>query len=67
MELVMNQEEIQQQIALLTQQIQQRGDQIARQDPLIARLSGQIEVYRTFIESEVGSGLVNANEEEQDA
>ena len=34
----MNQEEIQQQIALLTQQIQQRGDQIARQDPLIARL-----------------------------
>ena len=63
----MNQEEIQQQIALLTQQIQQRGDQIARQDPLIARLSGQIEVYRTFIESEVGSELVNANEEEQDA
>jgi D-serine dehydratase len=63
----MTNEEIQQQIALLTQQIQQRGDQIARQDPLIARLSGQIEVYRTLIESEVGSELVNANEEEQDA
>ena len=63
----MTNEEIQQQIALLTQQIQQRGDQIARQDPLIARLSGQIEGYRTLIESEVGSELVNANEEEQDA
>ena len=63
----MNQEEIQQQIDALTQQITQRANQLAGQDPFISRLSGQIEVYRTLIESEVGSGLVNANEEEQDA
>jgi len=60
----MNQEEIQQQIELLTQQITQRANQLAGQDPFISRLSGQIEVYRTLIESEVGSELVNANEEE---
>jgi len=63
----MNQEEIQQQIDALTQQITQRANQLAGQDPFISRLSGQIEVYRTLIESEVGSELVNANEEEQDA
>jgi len=60
----MNQEEIQQQIDALTQQITQRANQLAGQDPFISRLSGQIEVYRTLIESEVGSELANANEEE---
>ena len=63
----MTNEEIQQQIDALTQQITQRANQLAGQDPFISRLSGQIEVYRTLIESEVGSELVNANEEEQDA
>ena len=60
----MTNEEIQQQIDALTQQITQRANQLAGQDPFISRLSGQIEVYRTLIESEVGSELVNANEEE---
>ena len=44
--------EIQQQIELLTQQVQQRANAIASQDPLIARLTGQIEVYRVFLQNE---------------
>ena len=48
----MNQKEIQQQIELLTQQVQQRANAIASQDPLIARLTGQLEVYRSFLQSE---------------
>ena len=44
--------EIQQQIELLTQQVQQRANAIASQDPLIARLTGQLEVYRSFLQSE---------------
>jgi len=48
----MNQTEIQQQIELLTQQVQQRANAIASQDPLIARLTGQLEVYRSFLQSE---------------
>ena len=60
----MNQEEIQGQIDALTQQINQRASQLATQDPYIARLPGQIEVYRTFIESEVvESELVSSNGE----
>lgn len=60
----MNQEEIQGQIDALTQQINQRASQLATQDPYIARLTGQIEVYRTFIESEVVEGeLVSSNGE----
>ena len=48
----MNRTEIQQQIDLLTQQVQQRANAIASQDPLISRLTGQIEVYRVFLENE---------------
>ena len=51
----MNQKEIHQQIDLLSQQVQQRANQIASQDPLISRLTGQIEVYRSFLENEVAA------------
>ena len=62
----MSQEEIQGQIDALTQQISQRANQLASQDPYVARLTGQIEVYRTFIESEVvESELVSSNGEEE--
>ena len=61
-----NQEEIQEQIDALTQQITQRANQLASQDPYVARLTGQIEVYRTFIESEVVEGeLISSNGEEE--
>ena len=43
--------EIEQQIDLLSQQVQQRANQLASQDPYISRLTGQIEVYRSFLES----------------
>ena len=66
MEGRMSQEEIQGQIDALTQQISQRANQLASQDPYVARLTGQIEVYRTFIESEVvESELVSSNGEEE--
>ena len=66
MEGRMNQEEIQGQIDALTQQITQRANQLASQDPYVARLTGQIEVYRTFIESEVEEGeLISSNGEEE--
>ena len=65
MEGRMSQEEIQGQIDALTQQINQRANQLASQDPYVARLTGQIEVYRTFIESEVESELISANGEEE--
>ena len=58
----MNQKEIHQQIDLLTQQVQQRANAIASQDPLIARLTGQIEVYRSFLENEVAA--LDGQEEE---
>lgn len=62
----MSQEEIQGQIDALTQQITQRANQLASQDPYVARLTGQIEVYRTFIESEVEEGeLISSNGEEE--
>ena len=48
----MNQTEIEQQIELLSQQVQQRANAIASQDPLISRLTGQIEVYRVFLQNE---------------
>ena len=51
----MNQAEIHQQIELLSQQVQQRANAIASQDPLISRLTGQIEVYRSFLENEVAA------------
>ena len=64
MEGRMSQEEIQGQIEALTQQINQRVSQLASQDPYVSRLTGQIEIYRTFIESEVvESELVNSNGE----
>ena len=44
--------EIEQQIELLSQQVQQRANAIASQDPLISRLTGQIEVYRVFLQNE---------------
>ena len=44
--------EIEQQIELLSQQVQQRANAIASQDPWISRLTGQIEVYRVFLENE---------------
>ena len=44
--------EIEQQIELLSQQGQQRANAIASQDPLISRLTGQIEVYRVFLQNE---------------
>ena len=44
--------EIEQQIDLLSQQVQQRANTIASQDPLISRLTGQIEVYRVFLQNE---------------
>jgi uncharacterized protein involved in exopolysaccharide biosynthesis len=59
----MTNEEIQQQIDALTQQITQRANQLAGQDPFISRLSGQIEVYRTLIESETADVEVGANSE----
>ena len=66
MEGRINQEEIQGQIDALTQQITQRANQLASQDPYVARLTGQIEVYRTFIESEVVEGeLISSNGEEE--
>ena len=66
MEGRINQEEIQGQIDTLTQQITQRANQLASQDPYVARLTGQIEVYRTFIESEVVEGeLISSNGEEE--
>ena len=66
MEGRMSQEEIQGQIDALTQQISQRANQLASQDPYVARLPGQIEVYRTFIESEVVEGeLISSNGEEE--
>jgi len=66
MEGRMSQEEIQGQIDALTQQITQRANQLASQDPYVARLTGQIEVYRTFIESEVEEGeLISSNGEEE--
>ena len=45
--------EIEQQIDLLSQQVQQRANAIASQDPLISRLTGQIEVYRAFLQSDI--------------
>ena len=66
MEGRMSQKEIQGQIDALTQQITQRANQLASQDPYVARLTGQIEVYRTFIESEVVEGeLISSNGEEE--
>ena len=66
MEGRMSQEEIQGQIDALTQQINQRANQLASQDPYVARLTGQIEVYRTLIESEVVEGeLISSNGEEE--
>ena len=44
--------EIEQQIDLLSQQVQQRANAISSQDPLISRLTGQIEVYRVFLQNE---------------
>lgn len=63
MEGRMSQEEIQGQIDALTQQINQRANLLASQDPLIARLTGQIEVYRTLIEGKMESELVSSNGE----
>ena len=60
----MNRTEIQQQIELLSQQVQQRANQIASQDPLISRLTGQIEVYRVFLENENIVALDGQEEEE---
>ena len=60
-----NQEEIQGQIDTLTQQITQRANLLASQDPFIARLTGQIEVYRTLIECKVESELISSNGEEE--
>ncbi len=65
MEGRINQEEIQGQIDTLTQQITQRANLLASQDPFIARLTGQIEVYRTLIEGKVESELVSSNGEEE--
>jgi len=65
MEGRINQEEIQGQIDALTQQITQRANQLASKDPFIARLTGQIEVYRTLIEGKVESELVSSNGEEE--
>ena len=65
MEGRINQEEIQGQIDTLTQQITQRANLLASKDPFIARLTGQIEVYRTLIEGKVESELVSSNGEEE--
>ena len=65
MEGRINQEEIQGQIDALTQQITQRANLLASQDPFIARLRGQIEVYRTLIEGKVESELISSNGEEE--
>ena len=59
----MNQKEIHQQIDLLTHQVQQRANQIASQDPLISRLTGQIEVYRSFLGN--GVAALDGQEEEE--
>ena len=60
-----DQKEIQEQIDTLTQQITQRANLLASQDPFIARLTGQIEVYRTLIEGKVESQLISSNGEEE--
>jgi hypothetical protein len=60
----MNQTEIQQQIDLLSQQVQQRANAIASQDPLISRLTGQIEVYRAFLQNENVAALDGQEETE---
>ena len=60
-----DQKEIQEQIDTLTQQITQRANLLASQDPFIARLTGQIEVYRTLIEGKVESELISSNGEEE--
>ena len=56
--------EIQQQIDLLSQQVQQRANAIASQDPLISRLTGQIEVYRAFFQNENVAALDGQEETE---
>ena len=56
--------EIQQQIDLLSQQVQQRANAIASQDPLISRLTGQIEVYRAFLQNENVAALDGQEETE---
>ena len=61
----MNQKEIHQQIDLLSQQVQQRANQIASQDPLISRLTGQIEVYRSFLGN--GVAALDGQEETENA
>jgi|TARA_Y100000310_G_C20621308_1_gene783459 hypothetical protein len=63
----MNQAEIQQQIELLSHQVQQRANAIASQDPLISRLTGQIEVYRSFLQSENVMSLDGQEEETENA
>jgi hypothetical protein len=63
----MNQAEIQQQIELLSQQVQQRANAIASQDPLISRLTGQIEVYRSFLGNGVAAALDGQEEETENA
>jgi hypothetical protein len=60
----MNQTEIQQQIELLSQQVQQRANAIASQDPLISRLTGQIEVYRSFLNENKVAALDGQEETE---
>ena len=56
--------EIEQQIELLSQQVQQRANAIASQDPLISRLTGQIEVYRAFLQNENVAALDGQEETE---
>ena len=56
--------EIEQQIDLLSQQVQQRANAIASQDPLISRLTGQIEVYRAFLQNENVAALDGQEETE---
>lgn len=58
--------EIEQQIDLLSQQVQQRANAIASQDPLISRLTGQIEVYRVFLQNETTPTL-DIHEETENA
>ena len=58
--------EIEQQIDLLSQQVQQRANAIAAQDPLISRLTGQIEVYRVFLQNETTPTL-DIHEETENA
>ena len=51
----MNQEELQETIKQLGERLQQRQGQLLNQDPLSQRLIGQVEVYRSLLDSDTSN------------